>query len=255
MASGPYWNEDVMIANSEMPHILAVGDSWFWYPLNNLLNPVFNLWNGQYVILALGGNGYNSTDYVKPPVRKQFAGCLDAYSRSIKVVLISGGGNDIAGMEDFLSIVRPDCSAAKSYRACFRPGQPKQILDAIARAHRDLIATARAKAPGAVIVTHNYDYAIPSGAGFLGFGHWLKDPMDQARVPDAFRQHIINALIDGLGARLEGFARRYRNVEWVKTSGTLAPDDWANELHPHPDGFNKIANRRFRPVLAKYLEG
>ncbi len=254
MASGPYWNEDVMIANSEMPHILAVGDSWFWYPLNNLLNPVFNLWNGHYVILALGGNGYNAGDLVKPPVRQQFADCLDDYSRSIKVILISGGGNDIAGMEDFLAIIKPDCSAAKRYRACFRPGQPKRMLDAIAGAYRELIAVARAKVPDAVIVTHNYDHAIPSGAGFLGFGHWLKDPMDQARVPHAFRQPVVNALIDGLGARLAGFAKRYQNVVWVKTTGTLARRDWANELHPHPGGFEKIVKRCFKPVLAKYLK-
>lgn len=252
MATGPYWGEDLMIANHEMPDILALGDSWFWYPFNNLLNPVFNIWNGHYVILALGGNGYNATDYVKPPVKKQYADSL-AYWKSIKVILLSGGGNDISGMEDFSALIKPDCSKAKSYRACFRAGQPKQILDTIAAAYRELITLARAKAPHAAIAMHNYDYAIPTGVGFLGFGHWLKDPMDQARVPDAFRQQIVNYLIDGLGARFADLARRNRNVKWVNTTGVLAANDWANEMHPVPGGYNKIVTQRFAPVLKQYL--
>jgi len=29
----------------------------------------------------------------------------------------------------------------------------------------------------------------------------------------------------------------------VPTQGTLAKEDWANELHPYPPGFEKLAGR------------
>ena len=34
---------------------------------------------------------------------------------------------------------------------------------------------------------------------------------------------------------------RANNFTLVDTQGLLVPKDWANELHPYPDGFNKLA--------------
>ncbi|QKQ27811.1 hypothetical protein [Candidatus Reidiella endopervernicosa] len=45
MAEYPYWNEDELIASDDHPTLLAIGDSWCWYPINNLLNPINNLLN------------------------------------------------------------------------------------------------------------------------------------------------------------------------------------------------------------------
>lgn len=72
-------------------------------------------------------------------------------------------------------------------------------------------------------------------------------------MPDAFRQPIVNDLIDGLGARFAGLARRNKNVKWIKTTGVLGANDWANEMHPVPGGYNKIVTQRFAPVLKQYL--
>jgi len=40
----------------------------------------------------------------------------------------------------------------------------------------------------------------------------------------------------------------------VPTQGTLSPSDWANELHPTPDGFGMIADR-FLTVLRSAFPG
>src|SRR5260221_6767662 len=48
----------------------------------------------------------------------------------------------------------------------------------------------------ALVYLHNYDYAIPTGLGFLGFGRWLKYPMDQAGVPSAVQPLAVNYLLD-----------------------------------------------------------
>lgn len=254
MASAPYWDERDMIAHSERPEILAIGDSWFWYPFNNLLNPIFNLWNGK-VILALGGNGAEMADYAGPRFRSEIAETLEAYADSIRLVLVSGGGNDIAGRGDFALLLRDDCRRAGSVAQCYAAGQPEGALDAIERACRSLVSRVRRTLPDAAIVLHNYDYAIPSGKGFMGMGNWLKEPMDEARVPFRLRTRLVNDLIDGLGERFSGLAATLDNVHFVNSAGTLRRAEWANELHPRPSGFDKLARLRWRPLLRELLPG
>lgn len=31
MLISPYWDDRLMLEDNEKPHILAIGDSWFWY--------------------------------------------------------------------------------------------------------------------------------------------------------------------------------------------------------------------------------
>jgi hypothetical protein len=38
-------------------------------------------------------------------------------------------------------------------------------------------------------------------------------------------------------------AKAHPNVFYVETQGTLTANEWANELHPTPQGFDKIAAR------------
>jgi hypothetical protein len=41
-------------------------------------------------------------------------------------------------------------------------------------------------------------------------------------------------------------------VVLAKSNGTLAPEDLANELHPKPSGFKKIAVERWKPALQQF---
>jgi hypothetical protein len=54
-----------------------------------------------------------------------------------------------------------------------------------------------------------------------------------------YAHSVFKRLPDGAGGR----------VVLVDSRGTLQLTDWANELHPKPDGFRKIASTRWRPVL------
>ena len=38
-----YWEQRALDDEAKSASILAIGDSWFWYPKNNLLNPIFNV--------------------------------------------------------------------------------------------------------------------------------------------------------------------------------------------------------------------
>ncbi|MBI2508692.1 MAG: SGNH/GDSL hydrolase family protein, partial [Betaproteobacteria bacterium] len=54
-----------------MPAVLAIGDSWFWYPIGqSLLDPInTKVWNKQYCIYAIGANGAEARDYVEGKFR------------------------------------------------------------------------------------------------------------------------------------------------------------------------------------------
>lgn len=248
-----------MQANDEVPRILALGDSWFCYPANNLLNPIFNEVNGA-VILGQGANGAEAEEMVHPRYLKPFEAALKGYP-SIKAVLISAGGNDFAGLEDLPLILREDCSAAEYADQCYRKAQPDILLDSVGGFIGTLIDSVRRLRPGARVLLHHYDYAIPDGRGFLGFGQWLKAPMDDALVPKpdqlefgSLRREIVRMLIDGLAERLRPLAYADPDrVTFIETAGTLKDVQWANELHPTPGGFTRIA-RRFTPALREALE-
>ncbi len=256
MASRPYWDENEMVNRNESPDILALGDSWFWYPFNNLLNPIFNIWNGNRVVYAIGDNGAELRDYLtKKRYRDNFLASLETYSRKTKLVLLSGGGNDIAG-DDFKQLLKQQCANEQSAAACFVPGQPDDILNNFEVCYRELANAVLDKVNSAVIAIHNYDYAFASGRNFFGFGNWLKKPMDDCAVPVKYRIEIISMLIDGLGTRLARLEQHDPDhIVFVKTAGTLKVEsEWANELHPTRVGFERLGDcfkQRLTPIMKK----
>lgn len=252
MATSPYWNEEWMTINNDTPDILAVGDSWFWYLFSNMLNPINNFWNGRYAVLALGGNGQTADELTSGQNRQDLADNISAYRAGIRLIIFSGGGNDITG-GSLRQMLQPDCSAALTVADCFRPGQPNHQFTDVAHACNQVIAIRDANGSKATIVAHDYDYAIPDGNDKL-VGPRLKGPLDDCRVPVPLRQPLINSLIDGLGATFNGI--RMSNpgkFDFVHTAGTLDSGDWGQEAHPTPKGFEKLASKKWRDVLKNYL--
>lgn len=260
--SGPFWDERLMLEQHQVPDVLAIGDSWFWYPLNNLLNPLFNVLGANQCILAYGDNGAEAVDYVDY-YRDQIRSALREWRRTIKAVFISGGGNDFAGLDDMFRIIKPDCSGVTDVDDCFRRGQPASIFREVATAYIALIALIQNAVPDCAIILHNYDRAIPTGRGFAGAGNWLRAPMDEANVARSLQQALVNKLVFEFTDRLEERVAENTNVWLVDTArmvpisdpdqvdgpGTLTAAEWANELHPTPRGFSKVA-RVWKKTLA-----
>jgi hypothetical protein len=247
----PYWNEAVMQYNNEVPDILAIGDSWFWYPANNLLNPINNFWNGNKTILALGNNGAKAVEYTGK-YKRSIRDAVRGYKTKVRAVLISGGGNDFAGQEDMDKIIRIGCADATTIDACFQPSQPDALFDSVLDAYVDLVTLIWGFIPGAKIFIHDYDYAIPGKTDWIGFGQWLKTPMNLASVPADLQQSLVNRLIDDFGSSMKAFADTNPGVTFIHSAGTLKQEDeWSNELHPTPEGFEKIAKTCWQaPLLA-----
>jgi hypothetical protein len=112
------------------------------------------------------------------------------------------------------------------------------------------------------LLIHGYDYPIPDGRGDMVLidpsGPWLL-PSFKAHGYDIIgnRQHlslaseVMKRLIDRLNAAIKKVVSAYPDrAHYVELTGTLAshlatPDDykllWANELHPHEQGFDLLA--------------
>ncbi|HTQ77609.1 MAG TPA: hypothetical protein VMI15_06265 [Burkholderiales bacterium] len=251
METGPYWDEDAMLADAKLPKVLALGDSWFCYPFNNLLNPIWNHWAGGKTILCQGKVGAEARELAAGQWLKDFRFALRGYKSTLQAVLLSAGGNDFAGMDDMLRILKSECSGAATGEDCFNTQAVESLMfHQVSDAYRTLLAEVTKYCPTALVYAHNYDFAIPTGKGFLGFGHWLRDPMDAVHVPAAVQPLAVDYLINLFSDALAAVQKDYPDhVLLVDSRGTLAATDWANELHPTPSGFTKIVDTAWAPLL------
>ncbi len=235
---------------------MAEGDSWFDYPLKDVLSVLEDRgWEVESV--AHHGDNVESMAYDDA----QRDGLRRAFERvarrgdTPKALLLSGGGNDFAGPELAMLLDHVDSG-----------------LPAINAAITDELVNRRMVAAWATLIgftgtlseelfaqktptfIHGYDYAVPDGRGFLGgFGRlpgpWLApsynrkgiDPMSQGR-------QLTRSLLDTYNEMLLDLTTRpgFEHVEYVNLRGTLVSpdytDDWANELHPTRAGFDAVAD-------------
>jgi hypothetical protein len=74
-------------------------------------------------------------------------------------------------------------------------------------------------------------------------GPWLKPSLDLRGWTDlAAGTEVVKVVLQAFDELLAQLEQQHNNVVYVRTQGTLsAASDWANELHPTEQGFNKIA--------------
>ncbi len=252
--------------------LLAQGDSWFDYPPGTDLIDCLHSKHGHEITnIAVAGSTLNDEAY--GPVPNQMFGLpfgtkqSDDPDRITELVhriqkdkpqalLLSAGGNDVAGNEffSFINNARSGLSAVNT-----------EVLNGVVNgtfktAYQYLIDTALAAAADVhltmPIFTHGYDYPWPDGRAafsFLGWkiGPWFDETFNHKNYPNnsaadlKVRHDIIvdfmkalNTMLKGLAA-LPAYAGKLFHVNLI---GTLqARDEWANELHPRNEGFAKLA--------------
>jgi hypothetical protein len=75
--------------------------------------------------------------------------------------------------------------------------------------------------------------------------------MEKCQVPASLRKELFANLVAAFGKAQEALAAEsgLGKIVALKTTGTLAEDQWANELHPTPEGFRRLAELKFLPAL------
>ncbi len=265
-----YQKGDIWV-EGEYPAILAIGDSWFWYPDNNLLQSISRhkqLRSDYSNIQALGFSGARLEEYVMSGTyAADVQNFLSPANRNFfNVFMISGAGNDAVKYDLAL---RKDCRGIDVASDCIDPDGIDNFLRLIATAMGALIHEIRwaykdeTVQPRPIFI-NGYDNPVPDGRGFaMGKlkinGPWLKPALDSAGVKNdaPFRIAVVGELIKRLNVLLAQFHDPAQHVVFVKALGTLSTGanyqtDWANELHPTRSGFDKIADQHWIPELAKW---
>jgi len=246
--------------------MLANGDSWFDYPLDG--NDVW-LGGSTDVIAQLGSMGAihphilsvahwgeATTDELSLPKQERMKQALAdpanwAGEGRPDAILFSGGGNDIAGDRFciFLDFASPGASGLDARRLA-------NALQGIEASYLALFAFRDRYAPNVPIFGHDYDFAIPSGVHPACTGPWVKPSLDYCGWTDPVKAAaIVRAALTAFSALLVRLsADPNNNFHLVHTQGTLAPADWANELHPTRNGFKAIADK-FVTALAAHFHG
>jgi hypothetical protein len=246
--------------------LIAEGDSWFDYPLSDVLQELernfdFDVESAAHMGDTLESMAYGAsqhTDLVRIFER------LERDARLPRAILLSGGGNDIAG-EVFGFLLNHVQSGLAPLNDRIIDGVVEQRLrfamvsliaavTTIAEAHLGLTIP---------VIVHGYDYPVPDGRGFLGGfwllpGPWLKPGFDEkghAVLKDTTQ--VMVQIIDRYNAMLASLPSYpgLRHVRYLDLRRTLSNDpryyknSWGNELHPTKPGFGRVADK-FQAVIS-----
>ncbi|TSE13525.1 SGNH/GDSL hydrolase family protein [Mesorhizobium intechi] len=237
----------------EQKHLLAIGDSWFDYPIqgNNPLSGPSDIkvqlqaiCSPAPIIYSTAHRGDASTDEMSLPKQQRILDLLVDKSKwpsgKPDAIIVSAGGNDVAG-NNFCIFLDYNDGKAGGLNAQRYAG----VLAIVKSSYLALFALRDRHAPGVPIYAHCYDFPTPNGVPApCGYGPWLKPSLDFCNWPAGPGKVIVHNALVQFKAMVDALAADPANkFHIVPTQGTLNDAHWANELHPDPTGFRMIAQK------------
>ncbi len=250
---------------ASMGVLIAEGDSWFDYPWTDVLEELEDRYGYDVESVSHKGDTIEDMAYGSGQLNK-FLKKIERLIRrgeTPEAILLSGGGNDLAGDEFAILLNHADSAA---------PGLNDQVVSGLVDerlrfAYVSWVTEVTSLCMDQLgrplpILVHGYDYSIPDGRGFWGGlgplpGPWLEPGFrEKGYVPEddpdgrfeANRRDIVKELIDRFNTMLEELpgVPGLEHVTHVDLRGTLRTDEtykdwWANELHPTATGFAAVA--------------
>jgi hypothetical protein len=225
--------------------VLAEGDSWFAFPRRYILfgdasNVVQVLSKkNDYNIYSTASNGDEVLSMLSG--EQKFSLMKRLSNTHFDVLMFSGGGNDIVGRYDFDYLLKDGFVDYKRLSA--KLAQIKFLyIELVER------VLEYSKNPNIKIVTHMYDFPVPSDEGFELFDlipltdSWMKPFMVKKGIVDPEKQRsTIKEILSAFAMTLTSMESLYPGIFHVaNTQGTLNEDEWRDEIHPTPEGFGKI---------------
>ena len=228
------------------------GDSWFDYPLGgtipgvsttDIIAELGSMGNINPMILNVSHYGDTTTDELSLSKQQRIIMALRDSSNWLEsgrpdAVLFSGGGNDVAG-EQFCIFLDYAGTGVDGLNIDRLNGAP----DMVVASYKDLFLFRDRFAPGVPIFGHCYDFAIPNGVPAACIGPWLQPSLQFCGINDlAMGTAIVKQVLLAFKQRLFDLSQdTKKKFNLIDTQKTLQPNEWANELHPTPGGFIKIA--------------
>ena len=247
--------------------LIAEGDSWFDYPMQDVLRLLEDDYLFDVESVAHKGDCVEDMAHSKGQF-EEFARRLEKLLRDAKVpraILLSGGGNDIAGDEFAILLNHAASSLPPLNDDVVRGVVDIRLQAAYASILSGLTAIAKSYLGRPIpVITHGYDYPIPDGRGFAGGwwklpGPWLKPGFQKKGHEDITKNTLVLVqLIDRFNSMLAAVSAlpQFAHVHYLDLRGTLKHDratykqHWANELHPNATGFD-LVTKKFADVIDK----
>jgi lysophospholipase L1-like esterase len=241
--------------------LIAEGDSWFDYPGDDVLAILEDDFGYRVESVAHHGDTIEAMAYDDAQLKK-LARAFEHVRQDGRVpraILLSGGGNDIAG-DEFAVLL----NHAKSGLAPLNARVVEGILD-------ERLRFAIGSVIGAVtelserffgkktpVLIHGYGYPVPDGRGYLGGfwllpGPWLKPGFSEKGYEKMQACcDILEDLINRFNKLIQSIAGSsgFEHVTYVdvrpllsNTLPTAYRKSWDNELHPTDDGYARVAEK------------
>ena len=267
-------------------YIIAEGDSWFDYPGLDVLGAMSagKLSGGaRYMVYSAASAGDTVESMAYDPNQRQgfareFVKVVTAGKKQeVKAILLSGGGNDIAGLE--FRMLLNHANSATGALSPLDGAVADALIERVGRSLESLIGTAIEYADKILgrrdipILLHGYGRAVPDGRPFLfGWpfpGPWLqpgfaaKGYLHDGGTDDLIRNtQVIGMLIDRFNDRVSRISTNIGSVADVRyvdvrsvlhnvVPGDVYRQDWANELHPRDAAFIRVAEAFHQRILRK----
>ena len=216
--------------------VCGEGDSWI-----NLLNPLsgfpktfFDLLGKSFSTDNIGFPGHtfervlNDAQYVQKLQSGQF-----------RVLVFSGGGNDILGGGGLASLLKKKSQGAGSANPAdyVSASALKSVLKRLGDGYRLVAKQAKTAEKNILMLTHGYDYAIPRKNG-----KWLGTPLKDAGFThdEPLSPKIIAFLVDQFNELLKSIDAEFAHVRHVNVRNTVKTL-WHDELHPTAEGAKKVS--------------
>jgi len=250
--------------------LIAEGDSWFDYFYYDVLQYLEGAYHYKVESTARAGDTLESMVYDNDQLTRLALKMsrLAALKVNPAAILLSGGGNDIAG---------PELTMLLNHANSNLPPLNEDVVFGVLNVRLRMsyltfiqsITNLSNHYFGRAIpvLIHGYDYPVPDGRGVLGGrgalpGPWFKPFFEKkGYLASKGNTETLHKLVYRFNAVLEAIPNEpgFGHVCYVRVleilSTSLAPphpydEDWGNELHPTQSGFRKVA-AEFQGALVK----
>lgn len=244
---------------------IAIGDSWFDYPLVNdlfigqsdIIAQLELMHDHEKLILNLAHYGDATTDMMSQAKQQRLIRALSDQNNwpngKPDVIFCSAGGNDVAGNQfaNFLNFndgVQKGLNSAKF----------EIVLNVVRLNYETLFDLRDRYAPGVRIFAHTYDFPTPDGRHPSCAGPWLYPSLKSKNWSVLEGKKIVAKALKKFRTMLKELESDSSNkFSVIDTQGTLThadySDDWTNELHPTERAFKQLA-RKFDPFWVQRLQ-
>lgn len=242
--------------NPKAKKILAEGDSWFAYPRRFFLfGPASNVVDylakrKKYLIYSTSSNGDEALSMMSGEQKNSMMKRIKA--NYYDFLLFSGGGNDMVGRFDFDYFVEEKLPSMQALD-CINWTRFNRKLTQISSVYEELIdrVLQYSSNTNIKIITHTYDYVIPTKKGFELFDifpigeSWMHPILIERKITDPDEQQLIaKTMLTAFKNTLLKLQVKYNKIFYVvDTQGLLSKKQWRNELHPTPGGFRLVSKK------------